>query len=134
MIPKKPKQIVKIVSEELDLSPELIDDLTSFYYKNLRKKLSNLEELRLDIPGLGNFLIKTSGVKSSIKKFELMKKGMGDATFSNYHNRKLIEARLQTLYDISQKIQEFLEKKKEFKESKYGKQNQRDLEKPETDI
>jgi hypothetical protein len=134
MIPKKPKQIVKIVSEELDLSQELVDDLTTFYYKTLRNKLSELEELRVNAPGLGHFLIRNSAVTSTIKRFELIKNSLGDATFSNYHKRKLVQARLDKLYNIKEKIQEFLEKKKEFKETKYGKQDQANLEKPERDI
>lgn len=134
MIPKKPKQIVKIVSEELDLSQELIDDLTTFYYKTLRNKLSDLEELRFNAPGLGHFLIRNSAVISTTKRFEAIKDSLTADTFANYHRRKLVQTRLDQLYSIKERIQEFLEKKKEFKESKYGKQNQKDLEQPETDI
>ena len=134
MIPKKPKQIVKIVSEELDVSQELVDDLSTFYYKTLRKKLSNVEGLKYNVNGLGSFLIRNTGVNKAIKKFESMKKGMGDATFNNYHNRKIIESRLEKLYQINEKIKEFMETKRKFKENKYGKQAEDNLEKPETDI
>lgn len=121
MIPKKPKQIVKIVSEELDISQELVDDLSTFYYKTLRKKLSNVEDLKYRLPGLGHFLIRNTGVNKAIRKFESMKKGMGDATFNNYHNRKIIEARLEKLYKANERIQEFMETKRKFKDLKYGK-------------
>lgn len=134
MIPKKPKQIVKIVSEELDVSQELVDDLSTFYYKTLRKKLSNVEGLKYNVTGLGSFLIRNTGVNKAIRKFESMKKGMGDATFNNYHNRKIIESRLEKLYQINEKIKEFMETKRKFKELKYGKQAEDNLEKPETDI
>jgi hypothetical protein len=134
MIPKKPKQIVKLVSEELDISSELVDDLTTFYYKNLRKKLSNVEELKYRVPGLGYFLIRNTGVNKAIRKFESMKNGMGEATFNNYHNRKIIESRLEKLYEINEKIKEFMEIKKQFKENKYGKQTENNLDKPETNI
>lgn len=134
MIPKKHKQIVKIVSEELEVSSELIDDLASFYYKTLRKKLSNVEDLKYRLPGLGYFLIRNTGVNKAIKKFESMKNGMGDATFNNYHNRKIIESRLEKLYTISKKIDVFMETKKNFKELKHEQQVKNNLEKPETDI
>jgi hypothetical protein len=134
MIPKKPKQIVKIVSEELDVPQELVDDLSTFYYKTLRKKLSNVEGLKYNVNGLGSFLIRNTGVNKAIRKFESMKKGMGDATFNNYHNRKIIESRLEKLYQINEKIKEFMETKRKFKENKYGKQAEDNLEKPETDI
>jgi hypothetical protein len=134
MIPKKHKEIVNIVSEEMDVSSELIDDLTSFYYKSMRRKLSNVEDLKFRLPGLGYFLIRNTGVNKAIKKFESMKNGMGDATFNNYHNRKIIESRLEKLYEINEKIKQFMETRKQFKENKYGKQIENNLEKPETDI
>jgi hypothetical protein len=134
MIPKKHKEIVNIVSEEIDVSSELIDDLTSFYYKSMRRKLSNVEDLKFRLPGLGYFLIRNTGVNKAIKKFESMKNGMGDATFNNYHNRKIIESRLEKLYEINEKIKQFMETRKQFKENKYGKQIENNLEKPETDI
>jgi nucleoid DNA-binding protein len=131
MIPKKPKEIIKQVSEELDISQTLVDDVVTFYYKSLRKKLSDVEDLRYSATGLGDFLIRNTGVSKAIRKFESMKKGIGDATFSNYHNRKLIEGRLTKLYKINDKIEEFMEKKRSFKEMKYGKQAKRNLEEPE---
>lgn len=134
MTPKKPKEIVRIVSEDLDISQELVDDLSTFYYKTLRNKLSNLEDLKYLVTGLGDFLIRNTGVKKTIKKFELMKNGMGDATFSNYHNRKLIEARLVQLYSINEKINGFMETKRKFKEMKYGKQFKTNLEEQKTDL
>jgi len=134
MIPKKHKEIVNIVSEEMDVSSELIDDLTSFYYKSMRRKLSNVEDLKFRLPGLGYFLIRNTGVNKAIKKFESMKNGMGDATFNNYHNRKIIESRLEKLYEINEKIKQFMETRKQFKENKYGKQIENNLEKPKTDI
>lgn len=132
MIPKKPKEIIKQVAEELDIPQSMVDDVITFYYKTLRKKLSNLEDLKFNNPGLGHFLIRNTGVAKTIKKYELMRSGMGDATFSNYHNRKLIEARLDKLYTINKKIKEFMEVKKNFKDLRYGKQSEGYLEKPKT--
>lgn len=134
MIPKKPKQIVKIVSEELDLSQELVDDLTTFYYKTLRNKLSDLEELRFNAPGLGHFLIRNSAVTSTTKRFEAIRDSLTADTFANHHKRRLVQTRLDQLYSIKEKIQEFLEKKKEFKEMKYGKQFKTNLEEQKTDL
>jgi nucleoid DNA-binding protein len=70
MVPKKPKEIINIVSEETDIPFSVIDDIVSFYYKEVRKNLTNLSDLKINIPGLGDFLIKTSGVRQSIKRFE----------------------------------------------------------------
>ena len=37
MIPKKPQIIIKQVAEELDLPESMIDEVVSFYYKEVRK-------------------------------------------------------------------------------------------------
>jgi hypothetical protein len=120
MIPKKPKDIVKIVAEDLNISAELVDDLSTFYYKTLRKKLSDVEDLRYRLDGLGDFLIRNTGVNKVIKKFESMNNGMEDSSFVNYHNKKIVTARLAQLYEINKKIDVFMKAKQEFKKNKYG--------------
>lgn len=121
MKPKKPKEIIKQVSEELDLPQELIDDVVTFYYKTMRKKLTDLEDVRYKLPGLGDFVIRRLGVAKLTKKFELMKNGLDSKRFIEYHNIKLVEARLEKLNNISKKITVFMEKKKKFKQEKYDK-------------
>ena len=44
MIPKKPQTVIKQVSEELDLPESMVDEIVSFYYKEIRKNLSSLEK------------------------------------------------------------------------------------------
>lgn len=120
MIPKKPKQIINQVSEELDLPVAMVDDIVSLYFKSLRRKLSDLEDTKINVSGLGHFLIKQSGVNKAIKKYESMNQGMATDTFINYHNKKTVLARLDKLYEIRNKIDEFVKKKKSFKNSKNG--------------
>lgn len=120
MIPKKPKEIIKILSEELDIPQSMIDDIVTLYYKELRKSLSNLEGINYKAPGLGNFIIRGTGLKKAIKKFEGMDKGMDTSTFMLYHNKRLVAARLEKLYKANEMFQEYLEKKKAFKDKRNG--------------
>ena len=57
MNPKKPNIIYKSLAEELETSEDLVEDLIQFYYKALRLKLSNLESPRINVEGLGHFVI-----------------------------------------------------------------------------
>ena len=118
MIPKKPEVIIKEVAEQNDLPVALVDDVVNFYYKELRKKLSSLEDIRINVPGLGNFLIKKKSVDMLIKKYECMVDKYDSQTFSNYHNKKLAEAKLEKLYNSRKKINEFLVSKKLFKDGR----------------
>jgi nucleoid DNA-binding protein len=132
MVPKKPKEIINIVSEETDIPFSVIDDIVSFYYKEVRKNLTNLSDLKINIPGLGDFLIKTSGVRQSIKRFEKANKTVDYSSFTGYHRKRDIVARLEKLHAINKKIEVFLEEKKEFKLKRYEQIN-KDLEEQKTD-
>ena len=72
MIPKKPALIVKQVAEDMDIPISTVDDIISFYYKEVRKTLSSLEHLRIDLPGLGNFVIKKKSVDRLAKKYRIL--------------------------------------------------------------
>ena len=49
-----------------------------------------------------------------------MNNGMEDSSFVNYHNKKIVTARLAQLYEINKKIDVFMKAKQEFKKNKYG--------------
>lgn len=131
MIPKKPKLIIKQVSEELDISESMIDDIVSFYYKQVRLNLSSLENLKINIPGLGDFIMRKELVKKLIKKQESFRNATDTETFSKYHNLKQTERKLEKLYAAQIKIEEFLKTKKEFKDERISKRN---MEEQETDL
>jgi len=42
MIPKKSNKLYKDISEELDISNILVEELVEFYYNEVRQLLSNL--------------------------------------------------------------------------------------------
>ena len=53
MNPRKAKRIYDVVSEDLNIKKDLVEDLVEFYYKDVRKLLTNLEYPRINIDGLG---------------------------------------------------------------------------------
>jgi hypothetical protein len=129
MIPKKPEIIIKEVAEQHDLPISMVDDVVSFYYKEVRKTLSSLEHLNVNLVGLGQFIMKTNSVNGMIKKYRALNNKYDSQTFTNYHNKKNAEQKLETLVAAKTKIDAFLIKKKLFK---YGQQTKRHLEEQET--
>ena len=73
MIPKKPEILIKEIAERNDMPISTIDDIISFYYKEVSKKLSSLEDIRINISGLGHFVIKRLSVEKLVKKYEKLK-------------------------------------------------------------
>lgn len=128
MIPKKPKEVIKHIAEEFDLPQSTVDDIVSFYYKELRKTLSSLEHLKVNVKGLGDFIVLQKSVNRLSNKYNTLSTQYNTDTFKNYHNLKLVESKLERLNCISKKITTYLETKKQFKDVRKSKTN---MEKPE---
>lgn len=126
MIPKKPQVIIKQVAEELNVPQALIDDLVSFYYKEVRKNLSSLEHPKVNLVGLGDFIILKRSVDRLTDRYINLSKEYNTDTFKNYHNLKVAESKLERLAHAKKNIEEFQIKKKEFRD---GKKSKEDLEK-----
>lgn len=118
MIPKKPQIIIKQVAEEMDLPESMIDEVVSFYYKEVRKNLSSLEHIKLNLPGLGDFIVHRKSVERLAKKYEILKKRYNMDTFGNYHNMKQAEHKLTRLLHSKALIDEFIKKKKAFRDGR----------------
>lgn len=130
MVPKKASSLYKEITKEFEVSEDLVENLVENYYKTLRKKLSNLSDLRINVDGLGHFVIKIQKVKKAIPHYEKVLKNHDTSTFGAYHNKKNVEEKLELLTEIHKKAEQELLKRKTFKDEKYSKIN---LAKPETD-
>lgn len=130
MIPKKASSLYKEITKEFDVSEELVESLIESYYKTLRKKLTSLSDLRINVDGLGHFVIKIQKVKKTIPHYHKVLENHDTSTFGAYHNKKSVEEKLELLNRIHSKAEEELLKRKIFKDEKYSKIN---LAKQETD-
>jgi len=123
MIPKKPNSLYKEITDEFECSEQLVDDLVHFYYKTLKKRMSGLTDLRLNVEGLGHFVLKIRKVKNAIPHYEKVLSNHDTSTFGAYHNKKSVEEKLELLKQLDVKIEDELEKRQKFKNEKYSKTN-----------
>ena len=72
MNPKKSNTLYKDVSEEINVPETLVGDIIEFYYKDLRSQLSSLKYPRINVEGLGQFVIKQKLVETYISKLTKM--------------------------------------------------------------
>lgn len=133
MIPKKSKLLYKDVCEEMNVSEHLVDSLIDFYYKELKNTLTNLKHPRINVEGLGQFIIRKNLVIKSIPKYNKMLENHDTSTFRAYYNKKAIEERVQLLEKMSEMIYQDSLKKELFNQSKNEKYTKTNLEQPETD-
>lgn len=121
MIPKKPQVIIDQVAEELNLPKTLVDDLVSFYYKEVRKNLSSLEHPKINLPGLGDFTILKKSVDKLTDRLTNLSKEYATDSFNAYHNIKVAQSRLERLAHARKNIEEFAEQKKKFRDGRKNK-------------
>lgn len=129
MIPKKCNILYKQLSEELNISENLVDNLINFYYKDVRINLSNLTYPRINIIGLGHFVAKTYYIKNTIPRLEKKLLTHDVSTFNAYFNKKEIENKLEMLLKLQIKLDEQINKKDTFLKLKYNEPIKKDLEK-----
>lgn len=70
MRPKKARELIPEVANQMELSPELVGDITSFYWQEIRKNLSALSHQRIHVSGLGDFTIKDWKIDEKIERVE----------------------------------------------------------------
>jgi len=120
MNPRKAKRIYEIVSEDLNIKKDLVEDLVEFYYKDVRKSLTNLDYPRINVDGLGHFVAKPRIVSGSIEKITKSLDAHDTSTFKAYHNKKAMEIKLDLLIKLHSKILDQENKRQEFLKTKYN--------------
>jgi 4-alpha-glucanotransferase len=118
MNPKKSSILYKEVAEELNVLESLVGDMVEFYYKDLRSQLSSLKHPRINVEGLGQFVIKQKLAEVYISKLTKMLPTHDVSTFRAYHNKKAMQEKLQLLNDVSVKIEQEKKRKAEFTKNK----------------
>jgi hypothetical protein len=118
MNPKKANKLYKSFSEENSYNEDLVENVVDFYYKHLRKLLTNLEYPRLNVDGLGQIVAKPMIVNKSISKLKNFLNNHDTSTFKAYHNKKAIELKLANLIKLEKKILDQKEKKNLFYNTK----------------
>jgi hypothetical protein len=128
MNPKKSNKLYKEVSEELDLTEDLVQDFIEFYYKEIRRNLTDLLHPRINVDGLGHFVAKTFIIRKAIPRYKKFLEVQSTETFAEYFNKKNTETKLNALINLESKLTEIENKKEIFKQTKYDKYTKENLE------
>lgn len=118
MIPKKANKLYRQISEELGITEDLVDNFIEHYYKEIRYLMVNLKYPRINVEGLGHFMVKEQLVKVHIPKFKKQLSDHDTSTFAAYHNKKGLELKLDQLIALEEKINLEKDRKDNFKKNK----------------
>ena len=78
----------------------------------------NLKYPRINVEGLGHFVVKAALVKQHIPKFTKDLSEHDTSTFTAYHTKKGLELKLDQLIELEHKISLEEKRKEEFKKTK----------------
>lgn len=137
MNPLKRSKISEQTANQLGLPVDLVDDVASFYYKYIQKKLTNLDYININVPNLGTFCLKKNSVSRKLTKYELAiekmeseicnDKKMSMKRYASIVDMKKHVANYSNALDLLQEEEE--RKKVKLKErKKYDAKSNKDLE------
>jgi hypothetical protein len=110
--PKKAKDFIPNVAEQLHLSEDVVKDVVDYYWRNIRKSLSSLDHSRIHLTNLGDFTIKHWKIDEKIEGLEKWEET------NKQKGLQQITARFktaETLYDLK-KLKGFVEEENQRKE------------------
>jgi hypothetical protein len=110
--PRKSKDLIPIVAEELGLSQQMVSDVTSFYWQEIRKSLSSLKHARIHVTNLGDFTIKHWKLDDKIEKLETFKENFRQKGLQEIVTRFRTD---ETLFDLKA-IKALMEEEKQRKD------------------
>jgi nucleoid DNA-binding protein len=128
MNPKKSNKLYTEISEDLSLNEDQVEDIIEFYYKEVRRNLSDLVHPRINLDGLGHFVAKPVIIKNAISKNKKFLDGQRTDTYAEYFSKKNTKTKLDLLINLESKLIEIENKKEIFKQTKYGKHTKDNLE------
>jgi len=133
--PKKPSDIFPIVAEATGAKEQLVEDIVSFYWKEVRDTLVNCKSHNVFIDGLGTFKAKPWKLPEVILKYERMVKkyqelitGENKLTLQKFSILKDYEEKLEKLYELRKMIDADKDKKEQVKQKRYAEENKNNLE------
>jgi transcription initiation factor TFIIIB Brf1 subunit/transcription initiation factor TFIIB len=68
--PIKRKQLIDLTAEQLNISKDIVDDVVTYYYQTVQKKLSLADHHSVVVPRLGTFTVKKKSLEQMILKHQ----------------------------------------------------------------
>ena len=104
--PKKSKDYIPVVAEELSIPDKLVEDVINYYWQEVRKSLSNMKHSRIHISNLGDFVVKHWKLDEEIKFLERWEESNKQKGMQQMTARFKIVENLINLKTVKEVIQE----------------------------
>lgn len=131
MLPKKPKEFIKPTAEKLSLDEDFVSDVVDFYWKEIRKALSDLKAPRVGVAKFGHFQLKFWMLADQKRNYEKYLENIDpdNMTFMRHKLKEDVVQRLESVKRVTAIVEQDLAKKKQKKEERNAKKAKDNLEK-----
>ena len=100
MLPKTSKELIKQTTEELNLDEELVNDIITFYYSEVRNCLRDLEHYNIQVSYVGTFKIKKNKLRQLFIKYKKHLAVLTKNTFGQMQIRKDLNDRMAKAWRV----------------------------------
>jgi hypothetical protein len=107
--PVKRKYIIDATALQLNISRDVVDDVVSYYYQTVQKKLSLADYHSVTIPRLGTFVVKRKSLEQMILKHQRFVAKIEQDTDISVQTYELIlqkRAEIERLTQLQEKMAE----------------------------
>jgi len=118
--PKKHKNLLKDLHEDLGLDQDLVASAMDFYWSNVRKTIISVAYPKINIENLGIFEVKLKTLQKTIFKYENSLQKLANANFAEYPRYENMKKRLDILENTREVILTERQRKKQIKTDRYG--------------
>lgn len=132
LLPHKSKEFIKPTADILKQSNLLIEDVTTFYWQQVRFNLSNPTDISINVAYFGSFTVKPWKLDQFILKYQNIVEHTELDTFVKFASVKQLEKRKIILDKLILRLAEYKVKKQSVKDKRYGKGIETSLEKQKT--
>ena len=131
MNPKKPKEFIKPTADALKVSETLVDDVTAFYWSQVRKALSDIESPSITVTNLGTFKVRYNKIGILETKYTnyLANLEADRMTFNKHAIQNMSKQKLEALDSVRKQMEEEHKRKQEVKIKRQEYVNNKTMEK-----
>lgn len=130
MNPKKSKEFIPTVADELNISQKLVEDMLTYYWKDVKQSMLKGLSPNIVLQGFGTFKARPWKLPDTLAKYERIYnkyKTLTDnpetASFQKFTILKETEQRLEILNNLQEMINQESNKQKDIKHKRYVEKN-----------
>lgn len=130
MQPKKANSYILPTAKQLSVEPKLVECIVDFYWKQVRKALSELQAPRVIVANFGTFRMKSWKLDEQAMKYnKYLVNNETNMTFAKHRIRADIEQRLSEIAAVSIIVKDDYQRKQNLKEKRKDAKSNNNLEK-----